>query len=109
MVTYVDFQPSDIAPFQFQAILDGTTYNIVLTYNFFGQRYYINIYTTQGALIVSKPLVGSPTGYDISMTAGYFTSTLVFRTQNNQFEISDTPISYPSFGVRDDWMRGTQG
>jgi hypothetical protein len=91
MTDYVNFQPTDTGPFQFQATLDGTQYNIVVTYNVYGQRYYVNIYSTQGTLIVARPMVGSPTEYDISLTKGYFTSTLVYRTSNQQFEISATP------------------
>lgn len=98
-ITYIQFQPSDSAPFQFTATLDAVQYNVAVTYNIAGQRYYINIYDQQGALIVCKPMVSSPPGYDISLTAGYFTSTMVYRGVNQQIEISDVPVTYPSFGV----------
>ena len=97
-ITYIPFNPSNTTAFSFQAILDKVAYNITVTWNVFGQRYYINIYTMQGALVVCCPLIGSPPGYDISMVKNRFTSTLVYRTLNNQFEVSDTPISYPNFG-----------
>jgi hypothetical protein len=91
MTDYVNFQPNDVSAFQFQAVLDGTQYNCVITYNLFGERYYINIYTTEGALIVARPVVGSPNEYDISLTGGYFTTTIIYRAANKQFEISPTP------------------
>ena len=97
--TFIDFQPSPITPFSFQAVLDGTTYNCTVPYNNFGQRYYVVCQDNAGKLIFSRPMVGSPIGYDISICAGYFTSTLVFRAPNSQFEISDVPNSNANFGV----------
>lgn len=88
MTTLVNFQPSPDAPFQFQPTLDGTVYNVIVTWNPFGLRYYINIYTLSGERILTFPLIGSPLNYDISLVAGYFTSTLIYREPNAQFEIS---------------------
>lgn len=103
-ITYTNFTPSPLTNFRFPVLLDGTQYNVVVTYNVFGQRYYVNIYTTQGGFVMSRPMVGSPVGYDISLTAGMFTSTLVFRQDHNQFEVSDAPISYPNFGKIPDYV-----
>ena len=98
-IVYVNFQPSNTSPFTFSAILDGVQYNISVTWNLTGLRYYVNIYSQEGTLILCAPMVGSPTGYDIDIVAGYFTSTLVFRTLTNNFEISDAPVIYnPVFG-----------
>ena len=107
--TCVDFQPSSLANFQFQAVLDGNSYNIVVTWNIYGERYYVNIYTSAGTLVLCKPLIGSPLGYDISITKGYFTSTLVFRDENQQFEISDAPLTYPDFAARNIYMLDVYG
>ena len=85
--TYISFQPSDLAPFQFQATLDGVTYQCICTWNFHAQRYYLNIYTLDKTLFLCIPMVGSPAGYDISLVAGYTTTKLVFRERNNQFEV----------------------
>jgi hypothetical protein len=87
MATLIQFNPSATANFQFQATLDGQNYIVVVTWNLFGQRYYINIYDTSGVLKLAMPLVGSPNDYDISMTAGYFTTKLVYRVQSNNFEV----------------------
>lgn len=86
-MTIIQFQPSDSSPFQFTATLDSVQYSVVFTYNIAGQRYYINIYNQQGALIVCKPMVSSPPNYDISLTAGYFISTMIYHSVNQQIEI----------------------
>lgn len=62
MTTLVQFNPQANSNFQFQATLDGNVYNIVINWNLFGARYYINIYTLAGKLIVCRPLIGSPLG-----------------------------------------------
>lgn len=108
MITFIDFTPSDTTAFQFQAVLDGIQHNVVVTYNFFGQRYYINVYDAQGALIIAAPMVGSPPKYDIDLLAGRFTSTMVYRTDSNRIEVSDSPVTYPDFGVVSDWMLDSQ-
>lgn len=62
MTTYTSFQPSPQQVFQFAAILDGQSYNCSLTYNLFGQRYYINCTDLSNNLVFSLPLIGSPDG-----------------------------------------------
>ena len=86
-MTVINFTPSPYSNFQFQATLDGTSYTVILTWNIYGQRYYVNIYTLNNRRILSLPLVGSPLDYDISMTAGYFTTKLVYRAPMQQFEV----------------------
>lgn len=88
MATLTRFTPSPSSNFQFQPVLDGASYNAVVTWNYYGQRYYINIYTQQGVRVLSLPMVGSPDGYDISLTAGYFASTLVFRSSSQNIEVT---------------------
>jgi hypothetical protein len=160
MTQFIDFVPSTGSPFQFQAQFDGDIYTVIMTWSLFGARYIVNIYDLTGTLIVSRPLVGSPSGvllssitndsqtaiattsvphvlpvgsllnltvsdvtpadyvgtfasrvlnetqfsyqlatnpsdaislgnvaYNISLTAGYFSTQLVWRPANNQFEI----------------------
>jgi hypothetical protein len=88
MTTIFPFAPTQQGPFQFQPTLDGTTYTGVVTWNLFGQRYYLSLYALDGTRIFTLPLIGSPLDYDISLTAGYFTSTLVFRQASQQFEVN---------------------
>ena len=88
-MTVYPFTPNQSGPFQFQPTLDGTVYNVIVTWNLFGRRYYINVYALDGTLIVCMPVVGSPVGTDINMVGGYFTtSSLVFRQPSQQFEVS---------------------
>lgn len=90
MTTVTPFAPTANGPFQFQATLDTVVYNITVTWNVYGQRWYVNITDQGGNLIVCLPLIGSVPSPDpgISLTAGYFTSTLVFRQALQQFEVS---------------------
>jgi hypothetical protein len=57
---YVPFTSSLTSNQQFQATLDGVQYIVILTWNLFDERYYINIYNTSQILILSVPMVGSP-------------------------------------------------
>lgn len=82
------FTPSATSTFSFQPTFDGQPYTVIVNWNLYRQDYYINIYTLQGALVVCMPLIGSPNTYDISMTAGYFTTTLVYREDNQVFEVT---------------------
>lgn len=162
MTTYFPFQPSNQGSPTFQPTLDGNPYSCVVTWNLFGQRYYLNCYDQTNTLAFCVPLIetdqsilleglsfdpiqllvtattnephgydvgdtvaltiagASPSGYDglyqclitgpdtftyplgtnpgqvfnltgsasylISLCAGYFDSTLVYR--NNQFEVT---------------------
>ena len=62
MTTFVPFQPSPSVLFQFQATLDGDLYNIITTWSLYSKRWYLNIFDLVGNLVVSLPLIGSPTG-----------------------------------------------
>lgn len=88
MTTYVSFAPIAIEPFGFQATLDGVVYQVLVTWNLFGQRWYVNIYDLSGTLVWIIAMIGSPGGADINLALFTTTSTLVFRTAANQFEIS---------------------
>jgi len=99
-ITYIEFVPSSSGPFHFQAVLDGVQYNISVTWNIFGLRYYINVYTVQGELILAAPMVGSPDGYSIDLLLGRFTSTLVYRETSGNFEVADGSQSNDGFAAR---------
>ncbi len=87
MSTMISFSPVSTSTFQFQCTLDNNSYNVIVTWNLYGQRYYINIYDSNNGLILCVALIGSPDNYDISMTAGYFTTKLVFRQSSGNFEV----------------------
>lgn len=81
------FAPSPSANFQFSATLDGNPYTIICTFNTYGQRYYINVFDSSQARVLTRPLVGSPDNYDISLTLGYFKTKFVYRVSTSNFEV----------------------
>jgi hypothetical protein len=88
MTTFFDFSPSQSSVFQFQPTLDGQAYTVSVPWGLFGERYYVDVRTLQGQPVFLLPLIGSPPDFDISLTAGYFTSTLIYRAGTNQFEVN---------------------
>lgn len=66
MTTITQFVPTATAPFQFQAILDGAAFNVVITWGLFRQDWYINVFDLSQNLVVSRALVGSPVGVTIA-------------------------------------------
>jgi hypothetical protein len=84
MTSYVDFVPSAVAPFQFQAQLDGQPYNVIVTANLFRSSnnsvgaFYINVYDLSGDLIVCRAIGGSAVGQNLaslSWASGKVTAT----------------------------------
>ena len=78
-ITYFPFTPVPNSNFVFQPTLDGDVYNCVVTWNFAAQRYYLNIYNLDGTLIVSRAMVGSPLGINLSALSwanGIVTATM---------------------------------
>ncbi|MHB8817014.1 MAG: hypothetical protein ACYDAE_27635 [Steroidobacteraceae bacterium] len=103
MTTYVDFQPSSTAspPFQFQATLDGGQYNVAVTWNVFGQRYYASVYDLSGNRICSVPMVGSGAKIQGVLSWADGTVTAALQAPHNvpvgavaNIEISDTGLGY---------------
>ena len=87
MTIYYDFAPDGITVPQYNFMLDGGSYNAKIEWNVFGERYYMYLYNTAGNLVFAVPLIPSPKGTDISISAGYFTTKIVYRYQNNQIEV----------------------
>lgn len=88
MSLFVTFRPTATQPFQFTPSIDGAIYSATVTWNLFRQGWYLNLYTQNGTLVVSRPMVGSPPGYDIDLLAGLgFVNTLVYRPDAGQIEI----------------------
>lgn len=83
MSTYIPFTPASDTPFIFQPVLDGTNYTGQVTWNLYGQRYYLNIYTLSNTLIVAIAMVSG-----VNLVSGYFSSTLVFDDANQQFVVT---------------------
>src|SRR5271165_3488747 len=70
-VTYFPFTPNINSPFQFTPVLDGSQYNAVVTWNLFAQRYYINLYASDGTPIFSLPVIGSTNWTNVQLSTTY--------------------------------------
>jgi len=89
MTTLFPFAPSVSQNFTFQPTLDGKTYNAIVTWSLFGQRWIVNVYDLSANLIFARPLRASPADSDINIAAGYFTtSTLIYREGTRNFEVA---------------------
>lgn len=60
MTTIVPFIPSNIKPYTFPVELDGVNHSITITWNVSAQRYYVNVYRTDGSWVITIPLIMSP-------------------------------------------------
>lgn len=86
MTTYFAFAPGPTAPFSFQPVLDGQTYNATIIWNLFSQRWYLNLFNLTGSRIFSLPVLGSSAAKslaNLSWQAGTVTAT------------TEAPHSYP--------------
>ena len=92
----VPFTPSDTANFEFQVTLDGAPYNCICTFNAYRSAYYVSVYDLVGELIVSRPVVASPSFYNVNLLAGYFETTMIYRDASQSFEIPGLPaVPFP--------------
>lgn len=55
--TFINFTPSTTSVFSFQAQLAGTQYTVTVTWNVFGQRYYITVADLSGNVVLYRPLI----------------------------------------------------
>lgn len=91
MTTYVPLtiSPSAAPPWIGQFTLDGTSYQGILWWNFYAQRYYLSLAQQNQAPVWYGPLIGSPLDFDIYLAPGVFqTSTILYRDDSGQFEIN---------------------
>jgi hypothetical protein len=97
-VTLIPFAPSNTNLFTFTAVLtddngNAATYVFTTPYNIFGQRFYLTCIDTQGNHIFTVPLTGSPDQFDIPLTAGYFSTSVLYRASSGNIEISDVALT----------------
>ena len=79
-ITYFPFTPSSKSAPQFQPTFDGAQYTVIVTWNLFGQRYYVNCYALDGTLKFSVPLIESGAGAAIESLSWTLTQGLVPAT-----------------------------
>jgi hypothetical protein len=85
---YIPFTPTQTGGFSVQLTLDGNPYNVSALWNFYRQDWYLNIQDLSQNPIACLPAVESPNNYNISITAGYFTTSIVRRYSTGNLEIS---------------------
>ncbi len=89
MTTYVPFNPSltGIPPWTGQFTLDGTSYQGIVTWNIYSQRFYLSLAQQNQAPVWYGPLIGSPLDADILLAPGVFSaSTILYRVDTGNFE-----------------------
>lgn len=89
--TSTPFTPTAAGPFQFGATLDGQDFICSVTWNLWGQRWYLNIFTTNNARVLSRALIASapPPAAPINLVFGYFfASTMVFDDTSQTFTVT---------------------
>jgi hypothetical protein len=60
MTQIFKFVPPPDRAFQFSPVMDGQSCTGVVTWNLFGNRWYLNLLAADGSLIFNLPLIGSP-------------------------------------------------
>lgn len=98
MSVIIPFTPSTLANFTFQPVLDGATYNAVVTWNAYSSRYYLGLYDQQGTLVVYTPLISSPD--PVTMNADEIGSNGLILANRNAGVIPGMTVTGP--GVPDD-------
>jgi len=91
MTTRIPFTPnnSNSPPFSTPLTLDGSSYVGNVTWNVFGQRWYMSIVDPTNAVIWCGAMVGSPLNYDILLAPGIFSqSTVLFREDTGNIEVT---------------------
>lgn len=83
MSTFVDFVPSTVAAFSFQATTAGQQYNVTITWNVFGQRYYYNVTDLAGNLILCRGLAASGPILSAVFTWGNGVATATTQAAHN--------------------------
>ena len=66
MTAFFPFFPSSLGAPQFQPTFDGSLYLCTVTWNLFGQRYFVNCFDSNNALVFTLPLVESPAAKPIA-------------------------------------------
>lgn len=88
MATAFPFTPTPTSPFQFQPTLNGALYTGFVTWNLFGQRFFLNLYQSTGGLwVLTTAVVGSTPDAPINLVKGYLPdpALLFYDSINTQF------------------------
>jgi len=92
MTTTIQFTPNanTAPPFSTTVILDGATYTLTATWNFYSYRWYYSLTNQAGNLVTSAPLIGSTNTYTIPLAPQLFTSTVLSFIPATQIFVIET-------------------
>lgn len=100
-MTTFPFSPSPLQNQTFNPVLGGTTYTAVVTWNLFGQRWYLNLYDSNGNLIISTAVVASQDPQQISAITWAENVVTVTTTVPHWLPVGSMAVLYVSGNVPD--------
>jgi hypothetical protein len=109
MSTTVAFTPSTTQTFSFSPVINGVTYSATVTWNIWEQRYYVNLTTTAGVLVLSVPVVGSGLQLGVTLTwddqAGGVATAVTASAHNVPIgQLANIRISQTGTGFDGNWQ-----
>lgn len=90
MTSYFTFVQNQQSPFSFSPVLDGQTYTAAVKWNWFGQRWYLELSRITGALVFNKALIGSPCGVSIESVSWSNGLVTVTTAKPHGFDVGTT-------------------
>lgn len=87
----IPFTPDENSapPFKAQiTVAEGKVLNLSTWWNMAGKRWYLKVTNTDGEDLLFRPLIGSPRGYDINLISSLSSSKLVYREDDQAFEVT---------------------
>lgn len=101
------FYPSNVAAPRFTPTLDNATYSVIVTWNVSAQRYFINVYASDGTWVVTTALVESLDAVKIDAmtydpTQRVMQTTLAVQHNRPVCQI----VKFWLTGMQPDWLNG---
>jgi hypothetical protein len=81
--TFVQFVPSTVSPFTFQATIAGTQYTCAVLWSPYGQRYYIQVSDLSGNVLLYRPLIACGPQLVAAFSWANGTATAVAQAAHN--------------------------
>lgn len=92
MTRYFQFLPNIQAPYTFQPVLDRRQYSASVTWNLYGQRWYLNLTQLNGTPVFTLPLIGSPDGVAIDSVSWSFDKVTAVTSRPHGYTIGQTVL-----------------
>lgn len=90
MTQLFPFVPNVQSPFIFQPTLNSLLYTATVTWNLFGQRWYLNITELNGTPVFTKALIGSPDGVAIESISWAFGTVTAITALPHPYTVGQT-------------------